>query len=187
MARDLKARDDGDQLYAFLLKYFFTHHRMEKFLAAGGIPPVEQPRRESASERERGREERPRREGTREERPRRDRERRERKPRLDSGSPASSTADAPREAISSEPAPSPDGRQQLWVNLGATDQLDTAGVTSALVEIAGIAATDLGRVDVRATHTYVYVEPAIAEKLLAANGKDRQGKAVRVERPRKKR
>ncbi len=65
LAGQLKGRPDADDLIAFMLKYFFAHHRMElaqAALAAGGSPrmesapkPVsESSRREGGRDRERG-------------------------------------------------------------------------------------------------------------------------------------
>ena len=73
------------------------------------------------------------------------------------------------------------------MNLGSADQVDAAALSTALVELAGVTAADLQKIDLRATHSYVFVETPVAEKLLAGSGKDRAGKAVRIERPRKKR
>ncbi|MFN7131345.1 MAG: DEAD/DEAH box helicase, partial [Myxococcales bacterium] len=72
LASDLKARPDSDHILAFLLKYFFTHHRMER------VQQAQQQAQEPARE-ERVREERPRRErSAREERPRDEKPREER-------------------------------------------------------------------------------------------------------------
>ena len=84
LAGDLKPRNDADELIAFMLRYFFTHRRMEKAQAhdtgaEGSAPAAEPESRHSRGERPREerpprREERPRREGGRDSRgPREDR------------------------------------------------------------------------------------------------------------------
>lgn len=71
LAGTLKGRQDADELIAFMLRYFFTHRRMEKAQASdAGAPaaePVEPGSVNSRGERAPGpREERPRRDGGRE-------------------------------------------------------------------------------------------------------------------------
>jgi ATP-dependent RNA helicase DeaD len=212
MARDLKGRDDGEQLFAYLLKYFFTHHRMERLqTSSADSSPESRGDRSERRERERDRE----REGRRD-RPRdsersgkdRDRERRERKPRPDTAEaqplqpvPPLQTQqphDAPTLNLSIDQAkassrlqaqaqPQAQNPNQLWTNLGSADGLDAASLPQALAQLAGIDATKLTEIDVRATHSFVTADPAIIEALLAASGKEREGKSVRIERPRRKR
>ncbi|HYX93126.1 MAG TPA: DEAD/DEAH box helicase, partial [Myxococcaceae bacterium] len=115
LAGEIRHRNDADDLVAFLLKYFFTHHRMERAEAAAqaGVAPQEQrPRRERA---ERDRPDRER--GER----RRDRERERREPRLESPE----RSERPRPHADLEPAP---GQVKLWMGLGKADDLDEAGV-----------------------------------------------------------
>jgi ATP-dependent RNA helicase DeaD len=87
LAQELKARGDGEYLLAFALKYFFTHHRIERVQELQKVEhkKVEHERKDVKKERHhgderharRGAEDRPRRE--REERPRREAERAEAK------------------------------------------------------------------------------------------------------------
>jgi ATP-dependent RNA helicase DeaD len=87
LAQELKARGDGEYLLAFALKYFFTHHRIERVQELQKVEhkKVEHERKDFKKERHhgderharRGAEDRPRRE--REERPRREAERAEAK------------------------------------------------------------------------------------------------------------
>ncbi|PZR09123.1 MAG: DEAD/DEAH box helicase [Archangium gephyra] len=85
LAGDLKKRGDADELIAFMLRYFFTHRRMDKAQAEPSTEPQDaQPARESKPKADRGgrreregggrrekspREERPRRERSHEEKP----------------------------------------------------------------------------------------------------------------------
>ncbi|MBL8923486.1 MAG: DEAD/DEAH box helicase [Myxococcaceae bacterium] len=57
LASTLKGRPDADELIAYLLKYFFTHRRMERAQLAGIPiePPVREERREGRGERQGGR------------------------------------------------------------------------------------------------------------------------------------
>ncbi|MBS2031049.1 MAG: DEAD/DEAH box helicase [Deltaproteobacteria bacterium] len=191
MARELKGREDGEQIFAFLLKYFFQHHRMEKAQSAGTT--TSEPERPAARKPE-GRREREVRE--REERgPRRDRERRERPPRRpDTPVNGDAIANPPpgpesrSDEASSEPTGEHAGRRaKLWVNLGATDGLDANAVRSALLSLSGVDNAQILDIDLKATHSYAFVEPAAADALIAASGKEREGKPVRIEKPRRRR
>ena len=85
LAGDLKKREDSDQLIAFMLRYFFTHRRMDKAQADGVAPPEEQPRVEARPPREEKR-------GRREREPREERPRRERSERHEAKTEASAPA-----------------------------------------------------------------------------------------------
>jgi ATP-dependent RNA helicase DeaD len=120
LAGSLKGRGDADELIAFMLKYFFTHRRMEKAQAHEGAAPAETSAPEAGHVNSRGershapREERPRREGSREGRrgERGDRgERRERPPREHREA---------REAGPSEAATAPMGTPAVAPAEGAT-------------------------------------------------------------------
>jgi hypothetical protein len=56
-----------------------------------------------------------------------------------------------------------------------------------LKELSGVDPAQIAEVDLKATHSYLFAEQGVADALLGANGKDREGKAVRVERPRPQR
>jgi ATP-dependent RNA helicase DeaD len=223
IARDLKTREDGDVLFAFLLKYFFTKHRMDQVAAreAGhresresrGEPPLPVSEGVSARPRERERErERPR-ERDRDRPPRgerdRDRDRPPRPPRAEA--PAAPAAAAPAadatpahgapEGVAAEPrpdrpprppraevpeAPEDPTKTRLWVSVGAADQLDQAALTALLAGFGGDAG-QVQQVEVRHTHSYVTVKAEAADAFIALTGKEHAGKALRVERPRKKR
>lgn len=154
LAGQLKGRGDSDDLFAFLLKYFFSHHRVERVQAAREKAGEERaPRKESRSsgrEREREREREPRR-----------RVERERSPR----SPAE-----------------PSARQvRLWVNLGRGDGLDEAGLLAAMGE-AGVPAGKISSTALRDSYSYLFAVEADAGEVIAASGKKRGEKAIKVER-----
>ena len=173
LAQDVKALPDGDQLFAFLLRYFFTHRRVERL--------AEQDKTDSRTEakpRERaergGRRER-------EERPsRRDRDERRERPARDKDDGKSAEAPSP------EPEVDPRGAK-LWCNLGAADKLDESGIGDAVALLAGIERSRIHAVELKGASTFLFVEPEACQALLDASGKEREGKKVRVERPRPRR
>jgi ATP-dependent RNA helicase DeaD len=61
LAQDIKALAEGDQLVAFLLRYFFTHHRMDRLAVGSEVPREREPERPRERERGSRREEKPRR------------------------------------------------------------------------------------------------------------------------------
>jgi ATP-dependent RNA helicase DeaD len=195
LAGTLKQRADADDSIAFLLKFFFGHLRMEKAQAAaveeahGGHPPRERersrgdrPRREERSDRgerrERGdRHERGERSGKEERSGGRERrERRERPPRRDrpeEGAPAAAAE------------PSAPGQVRLWMNLGSSEGLDAAAITTAL-EGLGAPAGKLIRLDVRPTYSYGFVAEEDAAAFEKLNGQQRGEKQLRLERARRR-
>jgi ATP-dependent RNA helicase DeaD len=174
LAGSLKQRPDADDLIAFLLRYFFSRHRMEKAQAAQRAEEKPAPRREER-EKDRGRE---RERGERRERGGRERERdRERR----SERPARE-AKEPKEAR--EPAPMLEpGQVRVWVNLGKNDGLEAAGVVAAL-EAAGAPAGKVANTELRGTYSYVFVGEADAAAFEAASGKPHGQKTLKVERAR---
>ncbi|WP_373044569.1 DEAD/DEAH box helicase [Vulgatibacter sp.] len=205
LAQELKKRTDGEFLIAYALKYFFQHHRMEKvkekLLAEGAEAAREEApprRREREERRDRGaRGER----GPRRERPER-REPRERRPRAVTGEEGEVAATLPVPHVHAtgsveEPAAPPteelegepreDRGAKLWVSLGEEDGLDVEGVKAALAELGGADAGKVKHIDVRPAHSFVYVERDALDAFLAANGKSRGEKEVKVERARRPR
>jgi ATP-dependent RNA helicase DeaD len=190
LASQLKGRADADDLIAFLLKYFFSHLRMEKAKAA---EESERPEREAQArpegrrkERERDRErprdrdrERPRREERREgraepsesrergERPERgDRRRRERGERPERGQ--------------MEAGP---GEVKLWVNLGTEDGLGPGSIVTALEE-AGAPANKVLRADLKPGFAYVFIAQDDLAGFEALTGKTYKDKTLKVEKSR---
>jgi ATP-dependent RNA helicase DeaD len=195
LAAQLKTRPDADDLIAFLLKYFFSHLRMEKAQAAmqaeGREPAQERKpeareggRRERGDKRERGdrrergeREERRERPAPRADRPERaerpehaERERRPRRdePRRERGGGAAALEAGP-------------GEVKLWVNLGTADGLGPGSIATAL-EDAGAPVGKMVRAELRPTFAYVFVAEDDVAAFEALNGKQHGTKTLRVER-----
>jgi ATP-dependent RNA helicase DeaD len=170
LAGQLKGRPDADDLIAFLLKYFFTHHRMER--AQGTVerrdPPASRPSTERAA-RERGGREREPREGRERAKGReRTRERpppaRERKP---------------------EEAALPSGQARVWINVGKMDGASAEALRAGLEE-QGAPAGKLVRVELRGTYSYLVVADPDVAAFEALNGKALQGKSLKIERAKRR-
>src|SRR5215831_8353164 len=172
LASQLRQRADADDLVAFLLKYFFTHHRMEKLSAA------QQETRSQAGAAEARPDARSRRNHRAAERPKRD-GRRER--RSSHSKPAADDEAPRRNEGASEPS-----EPLLWINLGKSDGLDAAGLTAA-VESAGAPLGKVRRVSLRATYSYLAVPEEDAAGFEALTGRMHGEKALRVERAKKRR
>ncbi|MCY1047160.1 DEAD/DEAH box helicase [Corallococcus sp. bb12-1] len=187
LASQLKTRSDADDLIAFLIKYFFSHLRMEKAQAAGETEKREpvKPLERRGKDRERERERPPRREdrgerterpapraesAERERRPRRDEPRREDRGERSRGAPTSSAA--------LEPGP---GEVKLWVNLGTADGLGPGSIATAM-EDAGAPVGKMVRAELRPTFAYVFVAEADSPGFEALNGKQHGSKTLRVEK-----
>ncbi|HEY0840373.1 MAG TPA: DbpA RNA binding domain-containing protein, partial [Vulgatibacter sp.] len=76
---------------------------------------------------------------------------------------------------------------KLWISLGQDDGLDAEGVKAALAEASGADAADVERIEVRSAHSFAYVRPGKADAFLAANGKVRGEKELKVEKARRSR
>jgi len=159
---------------AFLLKYFFSHHRMEKAQAQQG---AEEQRHKPREEREgRGRREHGEREGgavasT---------------ASASGASGASGGRSASRAASGAPSRPSaPEGQVRVWVNLGKGDGLDEAGLGAAL-EGAGAPASKIARTELRGTYSYLFVSEADAAAFEAVSGKVHGEKALKVERAKRR-
>ena len=188
LAAQVRQRPDAEDLVAFLLKSFFSHHRAEKVQAQRAEergPPTTT-------------ESRPAPRGPRGEKrgPRRDRERREPErtppaeaPRAEAAPPAGeASGERPtvrpprrRRERSLEAAP---GEARLWVNLGSSDGLDEAGLRSEL-ESLGSPAGKIRALSLRPTYAYVTVAEEDVAALEGLTGKARGEKALKVERSRR--
>ena len=196
LAGSLRQRQDADDLIAFLLRYFFSRHRMEKAQAALDAQERRAAKEESREPRERGeRGERRERRGERE----RDRDRgrkgsrgegkesREgREPRGESKEPRE--AREPKEPRAPRPPAEPTlqlqpGQVRVWVNLGKMDGVDAAGVVAAL-EAGGAPAGKVAATELRGTYSYVFVAEEDGPAFEAVTGKSHGTKALRVERAR---
>ncbi|WP_240475280.1 DEAD/DEAH box helicase [Vulgatibacter incomptus] len=201
LAQELKKRTDGEFLIAYALKQFFTHRRMEKIAlqqkAEGEVeaapPPRAKPSRGAegkgrGSERAEGRRKPKEAEGRR---PRRGEKKAEGE--LSSLEPAVHVAPAPGVETPDTPPMDELGKEaraprsaKLWVSLGEDDGLDAEGVKAALAEAAGADAAAIERVEVRPAHSFVFVPTDAAEAFLAANGKARGEKELKVEKARRR-
>ena len=214
LAQELAKRADGEWLLAFALKYFFTHHRMEK--AAERVKaehkreehlrkehPEEKRAAKSREEPEgRGR----RRRGEREERgERRDRgpraeghERGERRGRPERREPERAQEAGPAvvevpatigetaaEAAGDGREPRP-GKARIYLTLGQKDGADEVKVRAAVAALAPD--LQVSAVDVRPSASFLEVSPEQAEAAVAAlHGKEHDGKVLTAEKARKRR
>ncbi|OJH35506.1 DEAD/DEAH box helicase [Cystobacter ferrugineus] len=185
LASQLKGRADADDLIAFLLKYFFSHLRMEKAKAAeqaGEAPPARpsEPRRKERGER------------TERERPPR-REERERPPRRDERR-AEGPGEARREDRGDKrrrerPERGPSrmeaaaGEVKLWINLGTEDGLGPGSIVTALEE-AGAPTNKVLRADLKPGFAYVFVAEEDLAAFEALSGKPYKEKTLKVEKSR---
>jgi ATP-dependent RNA helicase DeaD len=173
LSNDLAARDDGKQLLAYALKYFFTHHRMEKAQArAAGEKllyshDVEQVRREQKKARG-------------------DHERR-RKPKLVRSEARPETTASDRAEQPAQP-PAPLDRVKLYVSQGAEQGWDKDSLAAALSELARQPRDSVLAVDLKPRYAYVLVQPGSEGAYVETNGQPLNDKPLTVEiaRPKKR-
>ena len=168
MAQELKTREGSEILIAFALKYFFTHHRMEKLAAVRQDDEARtvMQKHEAAKE------------------PLKERRKERSKPRLEAPPPA------PQQPAESAPVERPPAREtkpkpepkpnRLFVSVGSTD-LDDAGLRQTLTELAGAPAEAITLVEQRPGHSYVEVHPDELPRFLALNGKSLREKPLTIE------
>jgi ATP-dependent RNA helicase DeaD len=188
LAAQLKQRPDADDLVAFLIKYYFSHLRMEKAQAAGETEKREpaqerKPTERRGKDRDRERDrDRPRREdrGERSERPPRRDEHpdRERRPRRDERREDRGERRLGGSAAALEAGP---GETKLWVNLGTADGLGPGSIATAMEE-AGAPLGKMVRAELRPTFAYVFVADDDSAGFEALNGKQHGSKTLRVEK-----
>ncbi|HVO21452.1 MAG TPA: DEAD/DEAH box helicase [Anaeromyxobacter sp.] len=196
LAQELKTRSEGDYLTAFALKFFFTHHRMERAQdrEKAEHKRTEHERREHLDHRpprereEWGGEGRGERRGRRREHGRegaREVGRGEGSPAVPPGGQAAvevaAIAEAPPEAGEGRA-----GRARVFLSLGEQDGADEAQVREAVASLAPGA--ELLGVELRRGHSFLSVRPEALEGLLAAlDGKEWRGKRLGAERARRRR
>jgi ATP-dependent RNA helicase DeaD len=177
LAQELMQRDDGRVLFAYALKYFFTHHRMEKAqLRAAGerlleshqVEKVQKEQKQARHKRDRG----------------------QRKPRLE-GAPAHEGRheERPREdRATAAPQEAPSDRVKLYFDQGADTGWTAEALLAALPEAAGQPRDTALAADVKPRYSYVLVRPDAADAYVALSGKPLKDKPVRIEvaRPRKR-
>jgi ATP-dependent RNA helicase DeaD len=176
LAQDLSGRDDGKVLLAYALKYFFTHHRMEKAqLRAAGEKLIESHQVEKVQKEQKA--------------ARRPRDREHRKPKLEAGAPESREPREPREprerrSDSQEPPATPaisSDRVKLYVEQGADHGWTSETLMTALAELAGQTRETALAADVKPRYSYVLVRPGSHDAYVAASGKNLNEKPVRIE------
>ncbi|HET9753399.1 MAG TPA: DEAD/DEAH box helicase [Myxococcales bacterium] len=174
LAQELMQRDDGRVLFAYALKYFFTHHRMEKAqLRAAGeklleshqVSMVQKEQKQARHKRERG----------------------QRKPRLE-GAPAHEGRQREEAPAAAAGPQAPADRVKLYVEQGADAGWTADALLAALSEAAGQPRETALAAEVKPRYSYVLVRPGSAEAYVALSGKPLKDKPVRVEvaRPRKR-
>jgi ATP-dependent RNA helicase DeaD len=203
LAQELRNRPDGDHLVAFALKYFFTHHRIEKvqdFVKAVHKKEEHErkeqrvlPKREGRTEgRTEGRDRGGRDRSGRPDRP----ERGERRPRREERhEPASAPveiavvveAQRPVEGSSEvEAGPRGPARTRIFLSAGEVDGADEARIRETVASLAP--GVDVAKVELRRTHTFLEVNPPDAERLVSAlHGKEAFGKTLAAEKARRRR
>jgi len=182
LAAQLKQRTDADDLIAFLLKYFFTHHRMEKVQAAKEEPERFPAARPAVESRVRSGPRKPERPARRDAGPER---KRSRPKELPAESPKSAPEARPGETAS-EARPGETDHPQLWLNLGKSDGLDSGAVVTAL-EAAGAPPGRVVRVSLRATYSYLSVAEEDVAGFEALSGRSHGDKVIRIERAKRRR
>jgi ATP-dependent RNA helicase DeaD len=215
LAQEIKARPDGDHLLAFALKYFFTHHRIEKVQdlqkavhkkeeherkeqksigkREGRSEPRGEPRQRTGRDSREGREGRDRGGRERGERGER-RPRREREgdgPRDPAIVPA---ANEPSEPASPAEDAAPDAsresrgpaRGRVFVNAGEVDGADEARIRETVAAL--VPGLEVQKVELRRTHVFLEVKPEEVDGLVAGlQGKEAFGKALAAEKARRRR
>ena len=169
LANDLAARDDGKQLLAYTLRYFFIHHRMEKAQARAAGEKLLQSHQVEQVHKE-------------QKRARSGHDRERRKPRLDRAEQTpSDRAETPAE-------PPPTDRVKLYVSQGAEQGWDKDKLATALAALAAQPRDSVLAVDMKPRYAYVLVEPGSESAYVAASGRPLNDRPVTVEvaRPKKR-
>ncbi|MFL5425909.1 MAG: DEAD/DEAH box helicase [Myxococcales bacterium] len=187
LAVDLSSRDEGRTLLAYALKYFFTHHRMEKAQARAAGEKLLESHKVDQSQRE-------------QKKARGEHDRSRRKPKLDrkhetaderaegSGAkpPPERVKDTPSERAEA-PAAAVD-RVKLFVTPGAEDGWEKDAFADALCALAGQPRDSILAVDLKPRYAYVLVRPGSEQAFLATAGRPLKEKPLTIEiaRPRKR-
>ena len=181
LASQLKGRPDSDDLIAFLLKYFFTQHRMEKANVREKADDalreeLDRPRRERAERKERER-------GPREGRERAERSARSREDKPHDRERPARDRDGERTRTRRPDIEAAEGQAKLWVGLGKLEGMGEAEVREALAGM-GAPADKIAGLDVRPGFSYVVVAEEDVAAFEGVSGRQHAGRAVRIERAR---
>jgi ATP-dependent RNA helicase DeaD len=187
LAVDLSTRDDGRGLLAYALKYFFTHHRMEKAQArAAGEKLLESHKVEQVHREQK--------------KARGEHDRSRRKPRMERSETPSERAEGDAKP---QPQPQPEkdtpsertetpllpvDRVKLFVAPGGEDGWDKDSFASALSALARQPRESILAVDLKPRYAYVLVIPGSEQAYLAVAGRPLKEKPLTIEiaRPRKR-
>ena len=154
LAQDLAARDDGRVLVAYALRYFFTHHRMEKAqLRAVGEKLLESHQVEKVHKEQKDL--RRKRDRDKVSRPRRDEPERSHAPHAE--------------------------RARLYIDQGKQESWDEGTLAAAIAELAGQPREAVVSVELRDRSAYVNVKPDLQDVFVGASGKTLRDKPVRIE------
>ncbi len=212
LAKDLAGKDERHSLLAYALKYFFTHHRMERAqvrsaaeekLDAKADAQAAHDFHASHAERPRkGRDGKSSERGARGERGARDAARgpregapaREKRPPREAAAPAANGAtDSAQAATPVDPnAPpaqtAPIDRVKLFVTAGSEQGWDNEKLAQAISALAGQPRDSVLALDVKPRHAYVVVKPDAHTAYVAKNGAMLGEAAVSIEvaRPRRR-
>jgi ATP-dependent RNA helicase DeaD len=204
LAKEMAERSDRHTLLAYALKYFFTHHRMERAQARAAGERLEQKheaaevvqeakeRRRKGDKPERKRRERGEAEGRP---PREKRERRERPEGAAADPAASATTDTAPGAQGAGDAPAapeapaaPIDRVKLFVSQGAEQGWEAETLAQGLSQLAGQGRETVLAIDLKPRHAYVLVRPDVHAAYLEKSGQALREQPVTIEvaRPRRR-
>jgi len=172
LAGQIRQHPEADDLIAFLLKYFFAHHRMDRIQAAHLGEPV-------APSGGRSKQARPSAGARGREKPSGERQKRKR------ATDPSATQTQPAGEGAESKTKIPPGSVRLWLNLGASDGFDQAGLKAALQGLEAPVAS-IARVDLRPTYSYLIVTEDSAPAFEALVGKSVGNKSLKLERAKRR-
>jgi ATP-dependent RNA helicase DeaD len=169
LTQDLSAREDGKQLLAYALRYFFTHHRMEKAQARAAGEKLLQSHQVEQVHKE-------------QKRARGGHDRERRKPRLERAE------DTPSERAEKPADPPRSDRVKLYVSQGSEQGWDNDALAAALAEAAAQPRETVLAVELKPRYAYVLVQPGSEAAYVAASGKALRDRPLAVEmaRPKKR-
>jgi ATP-dependent RNA helicase DeaD len=213
LAQEIKNRPDADHLLAFALKYFFTHHRIEKVQDLNKavhkkeeherkelkVAPKREPRGESRGESRVESRDRGGRDG-RERTVRSDREIFEGREAAVTAPPRAVPVEIPATRGPREPVEIPATREpsegrpdrgrpsssRIFLSAGEVDGADEVRLRETVASLAP--GVELVKVELRRTHAFLEVKPEDLDGLVSAlHGKEAFGKSLAAEKARRRR
>ena len=169
LAQDMAVREDGKQLLAYALRYFFTHHRMEKAQARAAGEKLLQSHQVEQVHKE-------------QKRARGGHDRERRKPRMERA------AESPSDRAEKAAEPPSADRVKLYVSQGSDQGWEKDALAAALAETAAQPRDTVFAVDLKPRYAYVLVQPGSEGAYVAASGKPLRDRPLTVEiaRPKKR-